>query len=266
MITFNWQAQEKLKNFTPENTSLVTDFDGTVISGTSKNSFSVFIDVLGLEYAQKAQRLYMIFGPHEANHELDLERKKIIMARWWKNHLWLFAKTPLTKDHLTHELTRSVVLRRGMESLISRFHENAIPTMVFSAGVAQVIDMVLERYFGNSHNIKVAANRLSFTPDWVNNGTQDVPIHVVNKTDHDFPHLFSEEIRSRTHVIVVGDSLSDSNMVTSIPLEKRLTVGFLNNPDDLKRKIFGERFDIVIESSECDGWLGEILLKQIWII
>ncbi len=51
-----------------------------------------------------------------------------------------------------------------MYSLISGFNENAIPTMVFSAGVAQVIDMVLERDFGNQHNIEVAANRLSFSP------------------------------------------------------------------------------------------------------
>ncbi len=87
MITFHPGAEEKLESFTPENTSLVTDFDGTVISGASQNSFSVFIDILGTEYAEKARRLYSIFRPHEANHELDIERKKMIMERWWKNHL-----------------------------------------------------------------------------------------------------------------------------------------------------------------------------------
>jgi len=42
MITFNPDAEEKLKSFTPDNTYLVADFDGTVIRGTDINSFSVF--------------------------------------------------------------------------------------------------------------------------------------------------------------------------------------------------------------------------------
>ncbi len=46
MITFNPDAEEKLRSFTPENTYLVADFDGTVIRGTEANSFSVFREAL----------------------------------------------------------------------------------------------------------------------------------------------------------------------------------------------------------------------------
>lgn len=47
--------------------------------------------------------------------------------------------------------------------------------------------------------------------------------------------------------------MSDADMVKSLPVEQRLTIGFLNNSDTERKRIFQERFDIVIESWECDG-------------
>jgi phosphoglycolate phosphatase-like HAD superfamily hydrolase len=60
-------------------------------------------------------------------------------------------------------------------------------------------------------------------------------------------------MRDRTRAIVIGDSLSDADMVKSLPIEHRVTIGFLNNSDTERKRIFQERFDIVIESWECDG-------------
>jgi 2-hydroxy-3-keto-5-methylthiopentenyl-1-phosphate phosphatase len=87
------------------------------------------------------------------------------MARWWKAHLALFRKIPLTQSHLNEELINDLILREGMRNLICRLHESAIPIMVFSAGIAQVIDLVLERDFGTEHPMEVIANRLTFCPE-----------------------------------------------------------------------------------------------------
>lgn len=265
MITFHPGAEEKLESFTPENTYLVADFDGTIIRGTDANSFSVFREALWETYTQTARRLYWIFRPHEANDKLDSERKRVIMARWWKAHLALFRKIPLTQEHLNEKLIDGLILREGMRDLIYKLCEGTIPIMVFSAGIAQVIEKVLERDFGTEHPMKVVANRLTFCPRWINNGVESEPIHTVNKTDIDFPELIPQRMRDRTRAIVIGDSLSDADMVKSLPVEQRLTIGFLNNWDAEKRRIFQERFDIVIESWECDGGIWNQLLAAIWI-
>jgi len=86
------------------------------------------------------------------------------MARWWKNHLSLFRKIPLTQDHLNENLIDDLILRKGMQDLMCRLNESAIPIMVFSAGIAQVIEKVLERDFGTGHPMEVVANRLTFCP------------------------------------------------------------------------------------------------------
>lgn len=87
------------------------------------------------------------------------------MARWWKAHLALFRKIPLTQDHLNDNLIDELILRKGMRDLIYTLNESAIPIMVFSAGIAQVIEKVLERDFGTEHPMEVIANRLTFCPE-----------------------------------------------------------------------------------------------------
>lgn len=263
MITFNWQAEEKLQRFTPADTSIVTDFDQTVITANSGNSWGVFVDVLWAKYATKAQRLYWIFRPHEANDKLDPEKKRAIMARWWRNHLSLFRKTPLMRTHLTQRLTETLMVRTGISDMLEWCRESSIPIMVFSAGVAQVIEMVLERDFGTDHGIHVLANRLLFWPEGKSNGVENDPIHVVNKNDLDLWHLFPEEIRKRTNAIVLWDSPLDAQMVSARDQQNVLTVGFLNQARKKQEDHFRQQFDIVVESDQCDSWVGKYLLERL---
>lgn len=262
MITFRDKSEfeGKINGFNRQNTRLVTDFDGTLIRPW-ENSWSVFRWVLWPEYTESAQRLFNIFADYERDLEHDPEKRNKMIKAWWQLHFNLFRQVPLTQQHLDKKLINPLEIRRWIWDMLRKFDDKGIPTLIFSWGISQVIEMIVKSEMWTTNSVDVLANRLGFCEQGISTGVEWPIIHTNNKTDTDVWWL-TGKVKNRTHTIILGDSQSDREMITS-PDDRLISVGFLTTPKRKQEKEFREVFDVVVDSDHCDGGIGNIILERI---
>ena len=107
-----------------------------------------------------------------------------------------------------------------------------IPVLVFSGGIGNVLEYVLENSNCRYPNMTVVSNFLDFNSQGLVTGFKGPLIHVFNKTSKTLRQCrpeYLEKLRDRKHVILMGDSLGDIAMADGIEdLQSVLKIGFLN--------------------------------------
>jgi len=277
MLIFPWNyedQQARLCGFPPDKTWVIADFDGTISLDDGKSweervfhhSWSVLEYALWDDFKKIYRYLFSIFHKLEADPTLTPEKRKKILKGWW-NAIFNKMKKYLREHHLDDTLIAELHLRKGMAELIRWFAGSGIPVLIFSAGVANIIEMVIERDIIRGDvwlrsQIFVIANRLVFE-NGIFTRIEGQTVTSLNK--HPAVHTFPSEIADRTHVILLWDSLHDAQMAGDHPPENLLTVLFLNQWKHAQRERFLGASDIVVQSDMCIGWLGEFfspLLNQ----
>ena len=129
-----------------------------------------------------------------------------------------------------------LAVREGLAQLMDLSAQAAIPLLLFSAGIADVIEEVCRQQLARPlpDTVHIVSNRMLFQKeDGVLTGFTEPVFHVFNKKTAsvlDTSSYFHEtDYEQRSNVLLVGDSLGDLHMSDGLEVEEILRVGFLND-------------------------------------
>lgn len=232
---------------------VVSDFDRTITSGTSLNSWCVLDenDNVCDEYKEEMEALQNYYHKIEIDPEVDSKVKYKEMNDWWNKHLDLFIKYKFSEElfHQTSSSKHVMDLRTGVEKFLKYLYENNIPLLIISAGLTNVIKAFLEEHDLLYDNIYVISNEIYFENDIAKGISHDI-IHSMNKKDIVLSDKINNVIKGRNNVILFGDNLNDINMVDKEKYEKVISVGFVNKENTKYTEEFSEIYDIILNEDE----------------
>ena len=114
---------------TKDNYYVVLDFDGTITSSDSLDSWMAIIDfeIYGEECKKEIQKLNGRYKPIESDYELDYDIKKQHMADWYRKSMDILYKYQLTFSKLQKALQKEKLkLRKGTKEFLKSFEVNKI--------------------------------------------------------------------------------------------------------------------------------------------
>lgn len=162
---------------------------------------------------------------------LDDATRVKYMVEWVTKAHTLLLHSGLTEETLKKAVKQAMdvggmVPRAGLGHFFRTTGEQGVPVLVFSAGIANVLEEVLRRAVGSipSH-VDVASNRILFDAHGRITGFGHPVFHVFNKRacalKQGSGHIL-DKIRGRDNVVLIGDSLGDLNM--SVGLEGTVNI------------------------------------------
>ncbi|KAE9021657.1 hypothetical protein PR003_g11579 [Phytophthora rubi] len=226
--------------------------------------------VLSPEVAAAHQELFARYYPVEISSTLSADEKFPFMAQWWESTPALLVEHKLTKDQVKQAVASgSLGFRHGFHALFKLLHEQHVPTLVFSAGLYDVIHAALEKEFAAEQKRSggaIAADEIHdeqvFTPDNVHvvsnmmrfdargriEGFEGQVIHPLTKTARALlasPFWEERELEKRRNVLLLGDSRGDVHMADGLDADEIIRVGFLNVHVDEALDEYLELYDVV---------------------
>jgi 5'-nucleotidase len=244
---------------------VVSDFDFTMskflMNGKRGASCHRVIEDCGLlspDYHVQAQGLQAKYYPMEVDPNLDMEEKTRSMIEWVDQAHVLLVQYGLARSTISKAVSEAVQtqrfgLRENLDEFLSLLAESKVPTLIFSAGIADVLEEVLRTQVASLSwdRLHVISNRCIYHEDseQVQSFVQPL-LHVFNKRSSAYLHtdyFKIPDLPSRQCLLLLGDSLGDVTMAEGmgIPEENILKVGFLNDrPERLPQYL--ECFDLVI--------------------
>ena len=229
---------------------VVADFDRTLTSATSCSAHGVMERVTGTsdEYKRATQANTAKFYPIEIDPKLTIEQKLPYMREWYESNHAAMVDASITSSQIDSAILEApVIMRDGSLDLLSVLQTNAVPLIVFSAGLADIIERILNDRFSSPlpPTIRVVSNRMSFSSSGLLESFSEPLIHMFNKSQAAVPP--SEQL-VRKNQILLGDGYGDRTMCDGAftPPETLLKIGFLNDHVKEKLEDYKEAFDVVI--------------------
>ncbi|KAK9535355.1 hypothetical protein VZT92_007739 [Zoarces viviparus] len=202
---------------------------------------------------EELKELLNTYYPIEIDSSRSIADKLPLMVEWWTKAHELLVQQKIKKDLLAIVVRDSDArLRDGYQLLFDHLYEHKIPLLIFSAGIGDILEEVI-RQAGVFHpNVKVISNYMDFDESGVLRAFKGELIHIYNKregallnTDH------FQELRTRTNVLLLGDSLGDLTMADGVQdMENILKIGFLNDKVDERKQSYLDSYDIVLVKDE----------------
>ena len=207
---------------------IVADFDATLTqkgAGLS-NSFVALRDVLSPAGQKYSDDIFAYYSPLEFDFSIDAIERDKLMRKWWEEEFDGIAKLNLYKDDIKRAAYMpNLKMRDGIVELFIFAKNNNIPILIFTAGVADIIEMKLEKENLLSNNIEIVGNRFVFAEDGrVIDHVRPV-VYVGNK------HLIAQTWDAKVHgdtVFLLGDHPTDIQMCDDSNHNKVIRFGFLN--------------------------------------
>jgi len=277
------RVRQALVDGGPGKLSVISDFDYTLskheVDGElGASCFKVLASCKGLsqKFKEQDEAKRRHFLKIEADTAIPDAEKQPLLIDWLEWSLEQFVAEQLQRSDLSTSLRQSSMqLRDGHERVMQLLSQEGIPFLIFSAGVADVIEDTL-RWQAPSvassigESIHIIANRMRFEADGEPHaalcGFEQPIIHNFNKDasllEHSKPNLFSA-LSSRPHAILLGDNLSDLGMSRGLQLDAAITVGFLNNPSDDRLAEYTDKFDVVVIGSDAGLSYVHELLEEV---
>lgn len=244
-----------------EHVHVVSDFDRTLTQfehqGRRVDSCHGVIDsspLLGDAFRAHIKSIFDKYYPLEISPSLSHDERERYMVEWWTQAHSAYFEYGL-REHMLPDMlgTSNITLRAHADRVIKGLRHHRVPLFVLSAGIANVIELFLDRHAARPADapVDIVANRMVFGNDGHLAGFDGQLIHSLNKTGH----LLSldtrtrarlEQHRHRTHAIILGDNLSDVKMAHGLPVNDVVSVGFLNDRVDDRLEDYARNFDIVI--------------------
>ena len=232
---------------------VVSDFDRTITSGISTNSWCVLDENESVceEYKQEMEELQDHYHVIEIDPNIPDDIKHKEMQDWWNKHLDLFIKYKFTEDlfHKTSSDKSVMELRKGFKEFLSFLKERNIPLVIISAGLTNVIKAFLIEHEIDLDNIYIISNEIYFENGVAKGIAHDI-IHSMNKSEVSLPKELQEELKIRRNVLLFGDNLKDIHMVDKENHDKILNIGFVNETNKKYTEDFFEIYDIILDEDE----------------
>ncbi|VDN11296.1 unnamed protein product, partial [Dibothriocephalus latus] len=205
---------------------VISDFDWTVSkfvhkgepTSTSYGIFELSPDMTS-ETQNQIRTLHQTYEPVEKDATIPVSTKSPLMLEWWD--LWHKAiiMSNIHKDTLKATVNQcNLALRDYVKDLMVQLHKENVPILIFSAGIGNVIELLLERFHLCFDNVRVVSNFMDFNDEDLLIGFQDPVIHTFNKTvlsisDSDY---IKKVLSKRSSVILLGDSSADPSITDGI--------------------------------------------------
>lgn len=257
---------ENIKKLLPfknlNNIYVVADFDRTITKGNSMTSWSVLANsnLVPKSYVEERQALYDYYRPIEIDENMDFELKSNLVKEWFQKHIELFVKYKTSETIFETAATdlRVMEFRTGAKEFIEYLNENNIPLIIISAGIGNFIESFLKYNNCYFDNIYISSNKIIFK-DGIAVGVDNNIIHSLNKNEVSLPKNISDKLQNRNNVILLGDQVSDLNMVDKSGDKFVLNIGFLTDERNEQFEIFKSNFDIVCELNDDYNDLKKLL-------
>lgn len=244
MEYINTDKLEKL-NITKDNVCIVLDFDKTITSAKSLDSWAASGILLEEAYNTEMDKLFKKYRPIELNYKITEHEKEKAMVEWYGKCMDLYYKYHLTKEKLEKSVNiANLKLREGAKEFLQKLKEENVPIIILSAGIGNVIKQFLQENNCYSNNMCIISNFLEFDENGnVKKFDNRKMIHTLNKT--------MKKQLNRPYKILVGDMKEDERMVDSKEWDTTLKIGILENetPDILE--VYRRSFDVVLTEEDA---------------
>ena len=193
-------------------------------------------EFLPASYHIEAKKLQVHYHAVEIDPHVSHDEKVESMKEWMHMANDLLAEAGLRRDDIPKLVNDGkIYFRDATDSLMELIVREAIPILIFSGGITDIMLAVIKRY-----NISVGecthfvSNKMNFSEDGMFTGLQEPVFHVFNKFAGAIANEpFMKAEQHRKNIILLGDSLGDINMTKGMDTNTLLTIGYLNaNFDD----------------------------------
>lgn len=256
--------KQAISNAGADKFHVVADFDRTLtkafVNGENTPSLTYVLNsenMLTPDYAGKAKELFDKYHAIEKDTSYPDDKKIIAMHEWWAKHFQLLIASKLNKKDLERVANSGKIqLRAGSCDMIRWLDERSVPLLIFSSsglGV-DIINLYLKKCQHLYNNTHVISNILKWNYNGYLVGVQEPIIHGMNKGEHSLENYpIFKLIKNRKNILLLGDNISDINMVKGIEYENIIKVGFLNMDVEKNLEAFKQNFDVVItDDGEMD--------------
>jgi len=253
---------------------VVSDFDRTLtkafVRGQAVPSLiSILRDenYLTPDYPEKAKALFKKYHAIETNPKISYRLKKIKMKEWWQKHFDLLIESGLTIDDIKKAMKSArLQFRPGVTQLLDLLHKKQIPLVIFSSsGLGwEAISRFLKNNKKLYNNIHIVSNAFVWSKTSRALAVKQPIIHGYNKDETTISRLpFFKKIKSRTNVILLGNSPADVGMVKGFKYQNLLKIGFLNEKVKKNLKEYKIYFDVIITNDGPINFVNKLLNKFI---
>jgi cytosolic 5'-nucleotidase 3 len=252
---------------------IISDFDGT-LSKEFVNDKKVPSMISHLrdgsyltpDYAEKANAFYNKYHPIEIDLSIPLEKRKRKMHEWWSTHYKLLIKSGLNKKDIERLILEDKVkLRDGIDEFLGLLNKNNIPIIIMSSsGLGDAIPMVLSKQELLYPNINIISNQFFWKDDGSALKIKEPILHSLNKKEVELKdYAFFKKVRDRKNVILLGNSISDTDMIEGFSYDNLIKIGFLNDENEVPLEEFKKAFDVVILNDGSMDYVNELVKKII---
>lgn len=236
------------------NMYVVIDFDKTITSTDSTDSWDAAGKKLSEEFHGKLNNLYEKYRPIEINYKITFEEKNNAMEIWYNECMNMYYQYKLTKQKLIDGVKNSnLILRKGAKEFLKEMYENKVPVIILSAGIGNTIKIFLEENNCLYDNIYIISNFIKFDEKGNMKEFNNNIIHSLNKNlKNKLLNKFQETIGKREYSLLIGDSIDDKKMVSEEQIENTITVGVLNENIQNNLAEYRKNFDIVLTNEDAN--------------
>nr|CAH8822696.1 unnamed protein product [Trichobilharzia regenti] len=251
---------------------VITDFDHTITGYRSNTGERVQSCHEALEshpfindtIRNELRALRSKYLPIGMNYQkLHADEIQQLMSNWWTESHNLLISAGVTRKMIVETLNYSrISLREKFSKFVNKLHDFSIPLTIFSAGLGDVIDLVLQNAKLKTDSIEIVANFFHFNDK--NEAVEffEPTIHMCNKNMSTMIKMkrFNDNLSlklSRPNIILLGDSLYDIHMtdgyelISSSSQPTVIRIGWLNqksNAEVLQK--YSSIYDIVLTEEE----------------
>ncbi|TNN03517.1 hypothetical protein fugu_000546 [Takifugu bimaculatus] len=199
------------------------------------------------------KELLNTYYPIEIDPHRTAEEKLPLMVEWWTQVHELLIEQRIRKDLLAQAVRESrAMLRDGYKVFFDHLEEQQVPLLIFSAGVGDVLEEVIQQNRVFHPNIRIISNYMDFDQAGVLRAFKGQLIHSFNKREGAMSHVAAlRELQARPNVLLLGDSLGDLTVADGVAEHQNvLTIGFLNDQVEDRRESYVNAFDVVLVKDE----------------
>ena len=263
-------TKQAISNAGQDKFHVVADFDRTLtkafVNGVNTPSLISILrteKMLAPDYADKANELFNKYHPIENDANYPDDKKLIAMHEWWTKHLQLLIDSKLNKKDLERVVSSDKIhLRNGGCEMMKWLDERSVPLLIFSSSGLGVdmIALYLKKCQHLFKNIHIISNIIKWSYNGYAVGFKEPIIHGMNKGEHSLENYpIFKLIKNRKNILLLGDNISDTNMVKGIEYENIIKIGFLNMDIEKNLEAFKQNFDVVITDDGEMDYVNQLL-------
>ena len=254
------QIKKKMAQDGPEKIHILADFDRTLtkshIDGKKVPSLiSVLRDeeYLTPDYPEKAHKLFEKYNAIEENTSISEEEKKKAMREWWTKHFELLIQSGLSRKDIEQAVqSHAIQFREGFDEFLDFLKKHNIPLVIISSsGLGQESIKAHLRYTEKEYQrLYIVSNSYQWDEQGKAIAVNEPIVHTMNKDEtvlKDFS--FYNKIKEKTNVLLLGDSLSDVNMIHGFNYTNLIKIGFLNEKVEERKEAYQGKYDIIIPNN-----------------